>query len=55
MVSGLIAAALATGLGTITAVGLWRLASGLAETVRPLALAPMIVPPIVRALAFYRA
>lgn len=52
---GAVAATLATMLGTMTAIGLWRLSSGLAESVRALALAPMIVPPIVSALAFYKA
>lgn len=52
---GLVATLLASGIGTLAAVALWRLASWLAEGVRLLALAPMIVPPIVSALAFYRA
>jgi putative spermidine/putrescine transport system permease protein len=49
-----LAAALATVLGTAAAIGLWRLSSWLGEAVRMLFLAPMIVPPIVSALAFYR-
>jgi len=52
---GLAVTLLATGIGTLAAVALWRLSSWLAEGVRLLALAPMIVPPIVSALAFYRA
>ncbi len=51
---GLAATALAVTLGGLAAIGLWRLSSGLAESVRMLALAPMIVPPLVSALAFYR-
>lgn len=47
--------ALATAIGTAAAVALWRLSSWAAEAVRALALAPMIVPPVVSALAFYRA
>ena len=45
---------LATALGGLAAVGLWRLASRLGETARMLALAPLIVPPVVSALALYR-
>jgi putative spermidine/putrescine transport system permease protein len=48
------ATALSVLLGSLAAVGLWRLSSGLAETARLLALAPLIVPPVVSALAFYR-
>jgi putative spermidine/putrescine transport system permease protein len=49
-----VASFIATFLGTLTAIGLWRLSSWLGEVVRMVALAPMIVPPIVSALAFYR-
>ena len=52
---GVVVTALSVTIGTLAAIGLWRLSSGLAEAVRVLALAPMIVPPIVSALAFYRA
>lgn len=55
--STLIAAAatvLAVVLGTLCAVGLWRIASRLSEAVRGFMLMPIIVPPIVSALAFYR-
>lgn len=41
-------------LGTLCAVGLWRLASRWTEAIFGLALTPIIVPPIVSALAFYR-
>lgn len=48
------AAALAVVLGTSFAVGVWR-RGGMAETVlRPMMLAPMIVPPIVHSVAFYK-
>lgn len=50
-----IATSVALAVGTLAAIGLWRLSSWLAESVRMLALAPMIVPPIVSALAFYKA
>ena len=48
-----VTAMLSVGLGALAAVGLWRIASQLSETVRLLALAPLIVPPVVSALAFY--
>lgn len=41
-------------LGTLCAVGLWRLASRWSGAIMGLALMPIIVPPIVSALAFYR-
>jgi putative spermidine/putrescine transport system permease protein len=44
----------ATVLGTLCAIGLWRLNSRLTRYLRILILAPLIVPPIVHALAFYR-
>lgn len=47
-------ALLATLLGTLCAVGLWRLASRWSEALRGLLLAPVIVPPIVSALGFYQ-
>jgi putative spermidine/putrescine transport system permease protein len=51
---GLAVTALAVTLGTLAAIGLWRLSSALGELARMLALAPLIVPPVVSALAFYR-
>ena len=51
---GTASAILATLLGGLAAVGLWRLSSRWGETARLLALAPLIVPPVVSALAFYR-
>lgn len=54
LVIALSAMVLAVGLGTVCAVGLWRVASRLSELVRGLILMPIIVPPIVSALAFYR-
>lgn len=51
---GVIVTALSVVLGTLAAVGLWRISSELGEGVRLLILAPMIVPPIVSALAFYK-
>ena len=41
-------------LGTLCAVGCWRIGSRLAEAVRALMLMPIIVPSIVHALGFYR-
>lgn len=45
---------LATVLGTLCAIGLWRIASRTSELVRGFVLLPLIVPTIVSALAFYR-
>lgn len=48
------AAALAVVLGASFAIGIWR-RGGLAERVlQPIMLAPMIVPPIVHSVAFYK-
>lgn len=51
---GTAATILAVVLGGTAAVGLWRVASLAGESARILALAPLIVPPVVSALAFYR-
>jgi putative spermidine/putrescine transport system permease protein len=45
--------AIAVVLGTLCAVGLWRIASRLSEALRGFMLMPLIVPPIVSALAFH--
>lgn len=45
---------LSVTLGGLAAIGFWRLASSLAEMARVVALAPLIVPPVVSALAFYK-
>jgi len=55
LVVGIGATVLATGLGVAFAVGAWRLGAPLAKRLRLLLLAPIIVPPIVHAVAFYRA
>lgn len=44
----------ATVLGTLCAIGLWCLNSRFTHYLRIMILAPLIVPPIVNALAFYR-
>lgn len=44
----------ATLFGTLCAIGLWRLNSRVTRYLRVMILAPLIVPPIVHALAFYR-
>jgi len=49
------ATVLAVSLGTAFAVGAWRLGVPLARRLRLLMLAPIIVPPIVHAIAFYKA
>ena len=48
------AAAIATIVGTLSAIGCWRLSSRLSEAVRTLMLIPIIVPAIIYAIALYR-
>lgn len=55
LIVGIGATVLATVLGVAFAVGAWRLGAPLAKRLRLLLLAPIIVPPIVHAVAFYRA
>ena len=45
---------LATTVGTLSAIGLWRISSRLGEMVRAFLLLPLMVPPIISAMAFYR-
>ncbi len=45
---------LATTLGTLCAIGLWRVSSKYSEMVRALLLLPLIIPQIISAMAFYR-
>lgn len=55
--SGIIAAstaALATALGTLCAIGLWRVTSRYSEVVRAFLLLPLIIPQIISAMVFYR-
>jgi putative spermidine/putrescine transport system permease protein len=55
LIVGLSATALAVLLGTMCAIGCWRISSRLSEVIRLIMLAPMIVPAIVHALGFYQA
>ena len=48
------AALLSAVLGTLCAIGLWRLSSRYGELLRSLLLLPLIIPQIVSAMAFYR-
>jgi putative spermidine/putrescine transport system permease protein len=48
------ATSIAVVTGTLAAIGLWRLASRFAESLRAFVLLPVIVPPIVSGLAFFR-
>ena len=48
------ASALATFLGTLCAIGLWRVSSKYSELVRAFLLLPLIIPQIISAMAFYR-
>lgn len=47
-------AALATLIGTLCAIGLWRISNRCSEIVRAILLLPLIIPPIISAMAFYR-
>ena len=47
-------ALLATVLGTLCAIGLWRVTSRYSEMVRAFLLLPLIIPQIISAMAFYR-
>jgi putative spermidine/putrescine transport system permease protein len=47
-------AALATLIGTLCAIGLWRISNRFSEVVRAILLLPLIIPPIISAMAFYR-
>ncbi|MGD9741695.1 MAG: ABC transporter permease [Dongiaceae bacterium] len=51
---GAISSAVAVIVGTTAAIGLWRISSRATEYLRAMILAPMIIPPIISALAFYR-
>jgi len=50
----LTSAALATTIGTLCAIGLWRVSSRFGEAIRVFLLLPLMVPPIISAMAFYR-
>lgn len=54
LVIALASSALSTLLGTLAAIGLWRLSGRIAETLRTFLLLPLMVPPIISAMAFYR-
>ncbi len=45
---------LATLIGTLCAIGLWRISNRFGELVRAFLLLPLIIPPIISAMAFYR-
>jgi len=53
-VIALCSAALATFLGTLAAIGLWRVSGSFTEAIRAFLLLPLMVPPIISAMAFYR-
>ena len=50
----LVSTAIALVTGTLCAIGCWRLGNRTADIVRLLMLLPMIVPPVVYALGYYR-
>ena len=45
---------LATATGTLCAIGLWRVSSKAGEVMRAVLLLPLVIPPIIAAMAFYR-
>jgi putative spermidine/putrescine transport system permease protein len=45
---------IATSAGTLCAIGLWRISSRFGEAIRAFLLLPLMVPPIISAMAFYR-
>lgn len=53
-VIGLSSALLATCFGTLAAVGIWRISSRWGEILRGFLLLPLVIPPIIAAMAFYR-
>ena len=55
LIVAVFSALLALAMGTLFAVGHWRLNNGVTKNLRLLLLLPMIVPPIVHAVAFYQA
>lgn len=46
--------AVATFFGTLAAIGLWRMTGRFTEAIRAFLLLPLMVPPIISAMAFYR-
>lgn len=54
LVVALASSALATILGTLAAIGLWRVSGRFVEAIRAFLLLPLMVPPIISAMAFYR-
>lgn len=53
-VIAVVSAALATTIGTLCAIGLWRISNRASEVIRAILLLPLIIPPIISAMAFYR-
>ena len=53
-VIALVSSCLATTAGTLSAIGLWRISSRFGEAIRAFLLLPLMVPPIISAMAFYR-
>ena len=50
----IVSCCLATLLGTLAAIGLWRVSGRFTEAIRAFLLLPLMVPPIISAMAFYR-
>lgn len=54
VIIGMSSTVIAVVLGTMCAIGCWRLSNGFSDLVRLLLLAPMIIPPVVQGLAYFR-
>lgn len=54
IVIAIVSTAISLVLGTLCAVGCWRLSNGWSSAVRLLLLAPMIIPPVIQGLAYFR-
>ena len=54
LVIAAVSTVLAVTLGTLCAIGCWRLSNGFSNLVRLLMLAPLIVPTVIQGLAMYR-
>ena len=53
-VVALISSCLATAMGTFAVIGIWSLSPRFSELIRGFLIVPLIIPPIISAIAFYR-
>lgn len=54
LVIAFVSSMLATAMGSLAVIGIWSLSPKFAELIRGFLVVPLIVPPIISALAFYR-